>query len=77
MCRTPSAIKAADINSHVTPDERDALAQAAAIARDDVVIEHFGPFAPLVFAHRPEIAHWLHEARCCSAECSPPPRPPP
>lgn len=39
-----------------------------AVARDDAAVERLGEFAPLRFESRPEVALWLHETRCCSAE---------
>jgi hypothetical protein len=39
-----------------------------AVAWDDAAVERFGEYAPLHFGGRPEVALWLHETYCCSAE---------
>ena len=39
-----------------------------AVAWDDAAVERLGECAPLHFGGRPEVALWLHETHCCSAE---------
>ncbi len=39
-----------------------------AVAWDDAAVERFGEYASLRFGGRPEVALWLHETHCCSAE---------
>ena len=38
------------------------------VAGDDAALERFGEYAPLRCGGWPEVALWLHETRCCSAE---------